>query len=323
MFTAIGRKVSLLFLCFSLSVFFPLTAQEINRSFDVKPGGTLDIESDVGSIEVTSGKSDKVEINVSGRGWNNRDEDGENLKDFTVDFSQDGNTVYVYGRYDHDRDRGWNRIKVRFTITVPQKFNLDMETSGGSIEVEDLEGEVDVRTAGGSLSFGNISGPVMGRTAGGSIELRGSIGKADLRTAGGSISIGDVDGDIDANTAGGSIRIDRARGNIIAHTSGGSIDVDEVMGSIEASTSGGSVHARITKQPSADCRLETSGGDIKVYLPNDVNLDLDAKSYSGRISFDFEVKGEINKKSIRGKIGDGGPKLYLRNSSGRIYIRKV
>ena len=38
------------------------SAADISRSFDVEPGGTLDIDSDVGSIEVTPGADDKVTL---------------------------------------------------------------------------------------------------------------------------------------------------------------------------------------------------------------------------------------------------------------------
>ncbi len=298
-------------------------AEDIERTFQVKEGGTLTVVSDLGSIEIETGDNDKVEILVRKRGGWDDDEDDEPR--FEVEFEQNGNDVEVRGEYK-TRYRNWNRSpKVRFMIKVPTKFDVDLETSGGGIEVGDLVGEVRARTSGGSLAFGNITGPVRGRTSGGSIVLDGCKGKADVSTSGGSIKIGEVDGDVDASTSGGSISIDRSKGNVVASTSGGSISVDEVMGDIDASTSGGSVTAHISQQPKGECRLETSGGNVSVYLAKDIAVDLDAKANGGRVTSDFKVSlaGELRKTRMRGEINGGGPKLYLRTSSGTVRIREL
>ena len=318
--SAASAWLSMLIICLlSLSVL----AEDVERVFKVKEGGTLTVVSDVGSIEIETGDNDKVEVLVRKRGgW---DDDDDDEPRFEISLEQDGNDVEVRGEYK-GRRRSWNRSpKVRFMIKVPSKYNVDLETAGGSIEVGDLTGEVRSRTSGGSLSFGNITGPVRGRTSGGSIVLDGCKGKADVSTSGGSIKIGDVDGDVDANTSGGSISIDRSKGNVVASTSGGSISVDEVMGDIDASTSGGSVTAHISQQPKGECRLETSGGNVSVYLAKNIAVDLDAKANGGRVTSDFDVSlvGELRKTRMRGKINGGGPKLYLRTSSGTVKIREL
>lgn len=309
-------------------VLFGQSNHRLEKSFKVQAGGTLELESDLGSVEIKTGSNNTVDIEVIRRVDSDNQNDVERiLKRFEVNFSQNNNTVVIDGDYDgHD---SWgnrhNRLRVKYFITVPHHFNLDLATAGGSISVEDLKGEVKAKTAGGSLTFGDIDGPVWARTAGGSIRLDGAIGTADVKTAGGSLDIGDVSGNVFAKTAGGSIRINKAGGNVEAHTSGGSIDVEEVLGNIDASTSGGSVEARIAKQPKGNCSLETSGGSITVYLADDIGINLDAKSSWGKVRSDFPVKGDSGEKKsrLRGEINGGGPTLHLRNSSGTIRIRKI
>lgn len=293
----------------------PALAATESQTFDVGAGGRLKIDTDIGSIEVSTGTGDQVAATVT---WS-----GSNADEFTVDFSQDGDRVTIEGDFDRGL-WGWGSSpKVRFEVTVPERFDVDLETSGGSISVDDLEGEVRARTSGGSLSFGQIDGPVYGRTSGGSISLQGSRGNADISTSGGSIKIGDVDGEVTAKTSGGSIQIARARGAVDAKTSGGSITVEEVMGAIQASTSGGSVTAYIGEQPAGDCRLTTSGGGVNVYLADDVAVDVDAKASGGRAVSEFDLDAaRVTKTALSGEINGGGPALYLRSSGGSVRIKR-
>lgn len=292
------------------------TADSRRRSFEVRAGGQLNLDSELGSIEVRAKAQDRVEIEVTTT--------GSGADHFSVDFDQEGNEINVRGEYEGSSLFGWlKKPRVKFIVTVPERFDVDLETAGGSISVDDLEGEVRVGTSGGSLALGNIRGPVWGGTSGGSIVLKGSTGDAELETSGGSISIGEVDGSIHADTSGGSIHISHARGEVDAETSGGSIHVDEVMGAIRANTSGGSINAYISEQPQGDCRLSTSGGRVTVYLADGITVDLDAASSGGRVSSDFEVAARRrSKEALAGKIGGGGPELYLRSSGGGVQVRR-
>jgi hypothetical protein len=310
------RKV--LLVSFVIMIFMSMTAwagvtHEITKNFEVSAGGELTIDTEIGSIEVKASNQSNIGVEIildSKTGDEDRAQ--EMFDDFEIEFNQDGNAVEIIAEYFGNESKGWNifgtrtrrSLQAKFIITVPEKFNIYAKTSGGSIQVGDLEGEVDVRTSGGSLRFDNISGPVKGKTSGGSITLESCKGRADVSTSGGSIEIGRVEGEVSA------------------HTSGGGIEVEEVMGEIDASTSGGSIYARISEQPQGDCRLTTSGGGITVYLSPDLNLYLDARTSSGRVKSDFDISSSRKKKksSLRGEIGDGGPELYLRTSGGSIRI---
>ena len=299
----------ILFIAFSV---YGTTQGDIRKTFDVGPGGQLRLESDIGSIDVRTHNRNTLDVEVlfePRRGGSRRLEDF--LDDFDIDFQHHGKDVTIIAEYQKERWNFWNSIgryiRVRFMVTVPSKYNVNLKTSGGSISVDDLEGKVVSRTSGGSLEFGRIKGPVKGNTSGGSIRLSGCESNADVKTSGGSINIGSV------------------RGYVNAHTSGGSIHVDEVMGAIDATTSGGSVTASISRQPEDDCRLTTSGGGITAHLDRDIKVDVNARTSGGRVRTDFPVtiRGEISKRSLKAKINGGGPELYLRTSGGSISIREL
>lgn len=175
----------------------------VDKSFDVSSGGTLFVESDLGSIEVRTGSGNRVDVKLYAekRGWFSDNSDKiEDLLEVTVE--KDGKDVRVKAWKKH---RGswdnWGNMRVEYVITVPQQYNVDLHTGGGSIDVGDLEGEVRAHTSGGSLNFGDIKGPVFGETSGGSISLDGCVGDADIETSGGSITVyldNDINIDIEA-----------------------------------------------------------------------------------------------------------------------------
>jgi hypothetical protein len=278
-------------------------ADTVERTFDVAAGGTLTIDTDQGSIDVRSVPGSQV------RGRVEREVRGGDDDDFELRFEQNGDDVTVEGERP-ERGwswNGWNKYRVRFEVEVPQRYNLDIETAGGSIEITDLEGDVDCHTSGGNISVDDITGRV------------------DCRTSGGGIDIGRIEGSVLAKTSGGSIHIDRSGGSVVAKTSGGNITVDEVMGSIEATTSGGNVKATIGSQPQADCRLSTSGGKVEVSLAGSIGFELDAKTSGGRVNVEMPitVQGDIGRTSIRGEVNGGGPRLELRTSGGSIYLKDL
>ncbi len=315
----------LIVICFSIhtSLISADLSDNIKRTFKVRKGGTLTVDTDLGSIDVKTSSNEIVDVEVVRelrRGGSERLKDL--IEKFSVDFIQDEGDIEIIGEKKEDWREKWNDIKIKYIITVPKKYNLNLKTSGGGISVDDLDGEVKAKTSGGSLHFGNIVGYVDAKTSGGGINLAGCQADVDIRTSGGSISIGDVEGNVNAHTSGGSIKIKKAMGEIIARTSGGGIKIEEAMGAIDANTSGGSVTAYISKQPKQDCRLKTSGGSVKIYLETNVSVDVNAKTSSGRVRTDFEITGVVEKKSVRGEINGGGPELYLRTSGGDISILK-
>ncbi len=133
--------------------------------------------------------------------------------------------------------------------------------------------------------------------------------------------------DVVAHTSGGSITAKHIEGKLDAKTSGGSLNFEEITGAIEGSSSGGSVTARFSKPIEANCRLETSGGSVNVYLPENSQFDLDAEAGSGQIVTEFPVaitlQGKLDKLTVRGRVNGGGAVLFCRTSGSNINLKKV
>ena len=233
-------------------------ADTFTQTYSVDSGELLFLKTDVGSINIQTHSSDTVEIEV--------EVTGDDADEFDVKFEQTSSGVSIYG--EREDDSGWNgnSMRVKFYLNVPEEYNVDLDTSGGSIKIEDLTGNVDARTSGGSIALGDI------------------VGNVEVDTSGGSIKVDSVYGEIDANTSGGSIKVEfkkQITEDAKLSTSGGSITAilpEDIEIDISASTSGGkvstefNVDGRIKKRSikgkinggGPELILRTSGGSVRV-----------------------------------------------------------
>lgn len=297
------------------------TERRVERSFSVQAGGTLRLESDRGSVRVRTHDAEEVKVAVE---LDARAGASEDIFDqFELSFDQRNGDVIIQGKWRDTWSWGNRPLKVHYEIVVPNKYNLDVETAGGSIDVSDLEGQVRLHTSGGSIDLGNIAGAVKASTSGGSIGLRGASGPAELHTSGGSIQVGEVDGPVTARTSGGSVTVDGANGDVVARTSGGSLRLRNIRSNLDAKTSGGSIHAEILEQIEQPAEIRTSGGSIVLVVSPNLKADIDASTSGGKVITDvpITVRGTIGKSSLEGQLNGGGPQITLRTSGGNIEIR--
>src|SRR5215216_3772898 len=140
----------------------------INKSFEVGQGGLLTVQAEQGSIEVRASNANRIEVDVIRKAEAGSLEEAQSiLRSMEIRFEQSGNNLQIVAESPRSRARR----QLEFKITVPRRYNVDLKTSGGSIEVEGIEGEARSKTSGGSLQFRSIGGPVTGKTSGGSIGL--------------------------------------------------------------------------------------------------------------------------------------------------------
>lgn len=313
----------------ALCITFAASAADdvIRKGFNVPDGGTLRLDGAYGSIKVVTGGTG-VAVEITREAHGSKAE--RRMAEHKITFAQQGNDVVIDSKLDEERS-GWfnwrddDDYEVQWNIRVPARYNVKVETSGGSIDLANMGGTVDARTAGGSIKTGRLAGVTTLRTSGGSISVESADAKLDVHTSGGSISIGDTKGSVEAKTSGGSITLARIEGDVVARTSGGNIRIEDAAGSVDASTSGGSINARISRQPRGDSRLATSGGTVTVALAPSIRVDLDARASGGGVRSDVPVTvmGTQEDDEIRGQINGGGPKLTLRTSGGGVRVRPL
>jgi hypothetical protein len=301
---------------------------DIKKTFPIQPGGRLVMDVSPGPIEVKTTGDSQIVVEIFRKAERvDQARAEELLRNHEVTFEHLENSLTIRAKIKNEGWKLWRRsgLNVRYVVSIPSEFNVDLKTSGGGISVGDLRGEVRVNTSGGGLRIGKIEGPVTGNTSGGGISLAGCNGKAEIRTSGGGIDIGSGAGSITADTSGGAIEIGNFIGDVIVRTSGGGISAESIDGSIDASTSGGPVTVALKGQPKRDCRLASSGGGITVELEESMALNIDAEASGGGVTCDLPVtvQGRLDKGRLKGTLNGGGQALVLHTSGGSIHLRKL
>jgi DUF4097 and DUF4098 domain-containing protein YvlB len=212
--------------------------------------------------------------------------------------------------------------------------DIGLHTGGGSIEVHHANGKLIAETGGGSIEIQSAAQGANIETGGGSIELRQCTGKARVSTGGGSIDLGDIQGPVEVETGGGSIHLTSAKGHVRAQTGGGGIELYGVP-SANAETGAGGIIVKLvnTGGERNDSVLETSAGDITVYIASDVAVTVRASVDLGnghRITSDFpdvhiaSEGGPYGPKTLtaEGKLNGGGPVLKVHTATGDISLKR-
>lgn len=304
----------------ALALALPLAAAadyRVEKTLELAPGGTFRLETDSGHVRIVGDSSAGAEIVVS-----SRREDLES--DYELSFSSDGRIAEVKLERRGSRMFSWWRggDSIRFEVTLPRQVEVFVDTSGGSIEVESIDGAVDLRTSGGGISVERVRGSVLADTSGGAIRVEDVEGDVGADTSGGSIVVRRVSGSASADTSGGSIAMREIGGDVVADTSGGSIDIEGAGGRVRADTSGGPVTVAFAPGNDHGGTLSSSGGRVTAVLDPTVSLEIDASTSGGSVRTDLPltVQGTVSRTDLRGRLNGGGELLKLRSSGGGIRI---
>ena len=238
-----------------------LQAKTYNEEFTVANGGLLKIVTDVGAIDIETHAKETVlvEVEISGK----------NEDDMSIHFKKSGDNVSIKGDFDRSGfgfGFGSSHIRVTYKVTLPENYNIDINTSGGSIEIEDLTGKVDAHTSGGSISVEDVVGDINIKTSGGSLDLDNVIGRINAKTSGGSIKLKfpkNPTKDSNLKTSGGSITAYLAKDvavNLSAKTSGGRVSSEfAVNGTTKKRSIVGTINGG-----GPELVLKTSGGSVRI-----------------------------------------------------------
>jgi DUF4097 and DUF4098 domain-containing protein YvlB len=305
-----------------------LRAEEgaFDRTLSVTGPVQLDVRTGSGSIEVTAGASGSVEVHgiVRARsGFFSGTDAAEKVRRIVDNppIEQEGNVIRVGGQATDD-DTLYDGVSISYRIVVPAETSLVSKSGSGSQTLGDIAGPLEAASGSGSLTIGSIGSDVRARAGSGSIRIDGVGGNLQVKTGSGSIDALAVRGAITASAGSGRIELEQTGdGDVSVNSSSGGVRVRGVKGGLSISTSSGSIRAQ--GEMVRDWTLEASSGGVTVELPPDASFELDAHTSSGNIDSErpISVTGRISRKSLRGAVGTGGPRLDIETSSGSIVIR--
>jgi hypothetical protein len=276
--------------------------RHIEKSFPVRGGGNLVLDTDAGDVDVETWDREEVLVKVDIAGTDRR------AGKFDVKFSSEGDRVTIIGKSSDNSFFKWDvgDLDISYHVTVPKKFTVKANTSGGNMSLRNLEGDVRFETSGGNLSVEGVDGTV------------------NMNTSGGNIHVRTIKGAVKGETSGGGVRADDVTGDVNVQTSGGDIDLSSIDGSVHAETSGGGITLKLNGE-NKGIDVHSSGGDINIYVNESIAANLEASTSGGKVRCELPitVKGDMSDEELRGKINGGGNVVRAETSGGDVKIRMM
>lgn len=231
------------------SLFASVTEEE-TFTYQLDDGGRFSVSNVNGSITVTGGDGNSVEIIATRKASNQKE-----LDKIEIEITHSASEIVVeteLGKSGSWYSRGSNNSSVKYKIIVPAGTNLDsVETVNGEVVISGVWGEVVAETVNGDLDVSGLAGDVKLATVNGSIDasfdkLEGQQ-RVKAETVNGRITIklpDNADVKVSADTLNGGINasdfdLETARGFVGSDLNGnignGSarLNVDTVNGSIK------------------------------------------------------------------------------------------
>src|SRR5215472_6870806 len=334
----------------------------------VPAGREFRAATDMGSLQVQGG-APQVTYVVRKRSTADTEEAArKQFEQLRITASKVGDAVVLEGR---TIGRSLNRLAADFVVQIPHltpvvkaetrggalslnsiQGTIMAFTAGGAVRLNDLDGAVTVKSGGGAMEAGSVNsdlslesgggaivvervaGKLIVKTGGGKVHI-GTSGPATIETGAGNVEVNKCAGDLTATSGGGNLNFGDIGGSLKAETGGGSVRVGSAQGFVKIMTGGGAITAQFVggRNQFRESYLHTTLGNIVVYLPRDLGVDVHAStelaSGSG-INSAFKgiaissEGGQYGPKSMfgEGQLNGGGPILRLRTTVGQIDIRQ-
>jgi DUF4097 and DUF4098 domain-containing protein YvlB len=293
----------------------------LEKKFDLAPGDRFVLVSEAGGVELRGVAGRQASIVVT-----SDRADLASRVDFR--FDQAGSRLkVVVERKDKSILNWFQKLgqsvgHMHIAIEVPRATPVELDSSGGGIDLSGLDATVKASSSGGGVKVAEVQGDVTLSSSGGSVDVRQVKGAVRLDSSGGGVHAASIDGGVYADSSGGSVSLETVSGDIQASSSGGGVRIEGAGGRVKAGSSGGSVHVSFAAGNSKGGDIDSSGGGVGAALDAAVGVDVDAVSSGGPVDCNLPVtiQGRVSRDSLHGKLNGGGALLRLRSSGGGITI---
>ncbi len=192
------------------------------------PIHTLVLSTMNGSIDVQPHDSPGVELDIAYKAYGATVEEAkQNCEALSCDISEDGGVLTA----KLIRPSGQRSPSVSFQVKCPADCELQLDTSNGSVHVQDIHAGVDVNTSNGRVECNRLRGPLSVNTSNGRISAEDCAGSITLQTSNGRVSwSGQLTGSNNTiDTSNGKVTVaipEDSSTELDVSTSNGKIDCD-------------------------------------------------------------------------------------------------
>lgn len=219
----------------------------------------------------------------------------------TLDFSP-GSTLSLENDYGNVEIRGWDRDAVEVVAkagAAGSRTERSTRTPRPDVEVRNAENGVMIRTR-------TFEGPGEPPAVDYDVRVPNSVILTGIRISEGNLSVADVFGRLEAS-------LDR-----------GDLTVENYSGAVDVTIGTGNADVEVLDLHEEDAiTLSSRSGDILLHLETGAGAIVEADAPRGRVRSDFDLGVPLPAPAVKGWIGQGGPNIVLRASSGQIEIASI
>jgi DUF4097 and DUF4098 domain-containing protein YvlB len=232
-------------------------------------GGRLELELDTGGDVVVHGWDQaraRVIVRLAGR----------DRREALVRFWPNADGLRIASEFQPSRTE--RSSSNRFEIWIPKRSDIRLESSGGGLTIEDLDGRFSGHTGGGSIDIRRSTGRSTLSTGGGDVNVASSNLSGTVSTGGGTVILSEVTGGLRGSSGSGPVITSEGGRNAIeaqdgreTQTRGGrtvnitSNSITTVDGRGDVTTTRNNTSNRYVIRPSdATLNLTKAGGPIRI-----------------------------------------------------------
>lgn len=251
----------------------------------------------------------------------------------------------VYPRLDRGRtevtvaedgrlDEGHRRVRVRgsgggleayadLRIQVPAGKDVAIHHGVGEVRVTGVEADLLIDVSTGPVTATGTRGFLNVDTGSGSVDVSDVIGDLRADTGSGSVDVKDVTGEVVLiDTGSGSVQAsDIQATRLTVDTGSGGVGLEAIRADeVLVDTGSGGVEVELLATVNS-LYIDTGSGGVVVYMPADLEAEIEVDTGSGGIDVDFPLTvTEVERTHLVGRIGDGGGKIRIDTGSGSVRL---
>lgn len=256
------------------------------KEFEIAPISKVMVDTVSSDVNIILWKEDKIKVNFHGTA-------SDLSRAPKLETSLSGDKLDISIKYPTKITSIFNfSLNTKLDLYIPEKYkkSMNIETISGEINIDKFEADnFNVSSTSGDVNINSIVANVTDfQSVSGTINIKSLLSKTNgFKTTSGDIKIEAVTGDISANSVSGSI------------TAAYNTFNNEVA-------------------------AETVSGDVDLILPQASEFVVDFSSTSGELDNDFSlvVKGKVEKRNIKGTVGNGKKTIRVETISGDADINK-
>ncbi len=207
---------------------------------------------------------------------------------------------------------------------ITGNISTHINNSGSSLSAHSVTGSLSIEGRGRDTTLSDLSGPViMGGDYFGTTHFERIRGPIKFHTSRTDFQLGRLDGEVEISNA--DISASDAVGPVTLTTGNRNITLERIAGDIVVTNRNGSVDLT-SAPPLGNVTVENRNGSVDLTVPEQSSFAYQFEATNGDIESGFSQinipDGGLQKKTVSGTIGNGGPMLHISTSQGDLSLKR-